>query len=175
MNEKNINTAEQNQRLGARSLLKKLFSDSHATLNEEENGTLTFSYKNDKGSLEYFVVEANDEHSNIRICDFCWHEVSKWDIEEVTRIQSQINALNSFERCKVVYHFDDNDKMLLTTILTCPLLPEIPDIFSYFTAQLETMLRTHDFILNQQTEESSGNESVSNNDIQQNKEQGGEA
>lgn len=175
MNEKNINTTEQNQRLGARSLLKKLFADSNATLTEEENGTLTFSYNSDKGNLEYFVMEADDEHNNIRICDFCWHGVSRWDIEEVTRIQSQINALNSFERCKVVYHFDDNDMMQLTTILTCPLFPEIPDVLDYFTTQLNVMLRTHDFILNQQTEESSDNESVGNNDIQQNKEQGGEA
>mgnify|MGYP003329067700 CR=1 FL=1 len=163
------NTTKNTKRLGARSLLKKIFSDAEAHLEELENGRMGFSYGYGDGKSENFIVEADDEHVTIRIADYCWHEVSRWDIEEVTRIQSLVNELNGIARCKVVYHFADDDKMYLTTLLTCPLYQEIPDSFSYLTSQLDDMIQTHEYILNQfgkqddelQAEETDGYETSS--------------
>lgn len=147
------NPTENTEKLGARSLLKKIFSDADAHLEEHDDGRMSFVYGYDDNKSETILVEADDEHVTIRLIDYAWHEVSRWDIEEVTRIQSLINNLNTFARSKVVYSFDDDDKMYLSTLLTCPLFPEIPDINSYFTSQIEDMVETHNYILNHSDEE----------------------
>lgn len=170
------NTINATERLGARSLLKKLFSDADAHLEELEDGRMTFTYGYGDNKSENFLVEADDEHVTIRLIDYCWHEVSRWDIEEVTRIQSRINSLNAFERCKVVYHFGDDDNMYLTTLLTCPLYPEIPDIYNYLTSQLENMVQSHDYILSQpDNEENTAQAEVTDGNEASNNEKGGEA
>lgn len=150
MNEKAINKEEQTEKFGALSLLKKIFAERDATLELMEDGRMGFCYGYDDNQDEHFIVEADDEHVNIRLIDYCWHEVSIWDAEEVVRIQARANQFNTFARCKVVYHYDDNDRMLLSTLLTCPLYPEIPDVNYYFIAQLRSMIEAHDFILNMQ-------------------------
>lgn len=170
------NTTENKERLGARSLLKKIFSEAGGQLEELEGGRMTFAYSCGDGEAENFLVEADDEHITIRLIDYCWHEVSRWDIEEVTRIQSQVNKLNAFARSKVVYHFSDDDKMYLTTLLTCPLYPEIPDIFSYLTSQLDDMVQTHKYFCGEpDSEEGETQTEVSDGNEVSDKEKGGEA
>lgn len=170
------NTKKETEKLGARSLLKKLFSDADAHIEELEDGRMSFTYGYDGDKSEHFLVEADDEHVNIRLIDYCWHEVSRWDIEEVTRIQSQINILNTFARCKVVYHFGDDDKMYLTTLLTCPLYEEISDIETYFTSQLHNMVQTHDYILNGSDDEDEETQAETTDGAETaNNEKGGEA
>lgn len=173
MSEKTINIKEQPKRLGALGLLKKIFEERGATLNTMDDGRLGFSYGYDGDKSEYFVVEANDEYVNIRVVDYCWHEVSKWDIEEVTRLQTRINECNTVARCKVVYHFDDDDKMTLSTVMTFPMYAEIPNIEDYFTAQLENMVQTHDFVLGKEEEDEE--EPAQTNDVSTDNEEGGKA
>lgn len=173
MSENTINIKEQPKKLGALGLLKKIFAERNAALNPMDDGRLGFSYGYGNNQSENFVVEADDEHANIRVVDYCWHEVSKWDIEEVTRLQTQINICNTMARSKVVYHFDDDDKMVLSTMMTFPMFPEIQNLGDYFTAQLENMVQTHDFVLGKKEEKAE--ESEQTNEVSTDNEEGGKA
>lgn len=140
--------------LGALSLLKRIFEEQNAGLHEMEDGRMWFAYggsEDERG--EQFVVEADDEHVTMRLIDPNWHEVSKWDIEEVTRLQKRINMVNMQARCKVVYSFDDSDKMLLSTLMTCPFTEGIPDPSNYLRAQLNDMLNCQEFVLRKDDDE----------------------
>lgn len=154
MSETMTDNKEQAKGHGALSLMKRIFDEQNASLNEMEDGRFCFSYggaEDEHG--EQFVVEADDEHVTMRLIDPNWHEVSKWDIEEVTRLQKRINMVNLQARCKVVYSFDDNDKMLLSTLMTCPFTEGIPDPANYLRAQLNDMLNCQKFILSNDDDE----------------------
>ncbi len=166
---------QQPQKQGALSLIKSIFEKNKARLTESD-GHYEFGYAYAKDRSENMVVEADDEHIYIRLIDPCWHEVSKWDIEEVTRIQGMVNVCNSFARCKVIYNFTDDDTMQLSTIAVFPLYEDIPDIEAYFDAQLNEMIQTHKFILQKETAEETAIEETGNrNDNPTAKEEGGQA
>lgn len=143
MNEKTNDTNQQPKKPGALSLLKKLFEENGAVLETLEDGRFGFTYGNGDDQGEFLVVEADDDHLNIRVADYCWYEVSKWDTEKVAKIQSNINLLNMFGRYKVVYHFDDSDMMKVSTLVTFPMYPEISDMKAYFTAQIQSLMSAH--------------------------------
>lgn len=169
------NMTQRPQKQGALSLLKTIFKKNNARLTESD-GHFEFGYAYAKDRSENMVVEADDEHIYIRLIDPCWHEVSKWDIEEVTRIQSMVNVCNSYSRCKVIYHFTDDDTMQLSTIAVFPMYEDIPDIEDYFSAQLNEMIQTHEFILHEEgAEETASEETENRNDNPTAKEEGGQA
>lgn len=147
MSENKKKLLKETKKSGARSLLKNIFKDSNTSFEELEDERIGFSSMIDAENSEYLIIDANDEHINIRIADYCWHEVSKWDIEEITRIQTAVNVFNSFSRSKIVYHFED-DKMILSTILICPFCESIPFLEHYLGAQVRELLESHKFILN---------------------------
>lgn len=168
MSEKTTNNEEQATKMGALTLLKKIFAEKNVPLIPLEGGRLGFCYGKD-GENVNIVVSADDQHRNITLCNFCWHEVSKWDIEEMTRLQSNINLCNSYYRCKVVYNFDDDDTMQLSTLMTFLFVPEIPDIEDYFSAQLEDMMQIRDHVLKKDEKD----DSVEDDDCSNDNEEGG--
>ena len=169
------NMTQRPQKQGALSLIKSIFEKNKARLTERD-GHFDFGFSYAKDRSENMVVEADDEHVNVRVIDPCWHEVSKWDIEEVTRIQSMVNVCNSYSRCKVIYHFTDDDTMQLSTIAVFPMYEDIPDIEDYFSAQLNEMIQTHEFILHEEgAEETASEETENRNDNPTAKEEGGQA
>lgn len=170
MSENKININEQQKSHGALRLLKKICAEKNIVLNSLKDGRLGFPYVYGDNQCEYFVVEANDEDVNIKVIDYCWHEVSKWDIEEVTRLQTLINVCNSSARCKVVYHFDDEDKMILSTEMVFPLFSDMSYSGDYFVTQLDHMLQVHDFVLEEQEENTE--KAVEQNEVSTDSEEG---
>lgn len=170
----NNNQSEQPKKLGALSLLKKIFAEQNASLDEEGEGHYSFTYGYGDGNQEVFLLSADDEHVNVRLVDFCWHEVSKWDIEEVTRIQSLVNNYNTRGSGKVVYSFEDDDKMKLSSIVTFPLYEDIPHIDLYFNAMVDGLIQSHLCIMDtpeaEEAEDADSDDATDNNN-----EKGGEA
>lgn len=165
------NQSEQPKRLGALSLLKKIFAEQNASLEKQDEGHYSFNYGYDNEHTELFLVEADDEHVNVRLVDFCWHEVSKWDIEEVTRIQSLVNNYNINGSGKVVYSFEDDDKMKLSSMVTFPLYEDIPQVEAYFNTMIDGLIHSHSCIIDSHESEDVANEESKDD----NKEKGGEA
>lgn len=142
----NKNQSEQPKRLGALSLLKKIFAGQNAELKDFGDGRYVFSYCYDGENSETLVIEADDEHVKVKMVDYFWYEVSKWDIEEVSRIQSLINNYNANGSGKVVYTYEDDDMMKLTSIVIFPLYEDIPNIEAYFDAMVEGLIHSHQCI-----------------------------
>ena len=144
MEEKTQNRKSGNaqEKLGALDALKKMFKKLGVGLDELEDGRLGFHY-GDKDQDEYLVVIASNDNIMINILDYGWYELNKWDIEAVADIQKKINNVNFGSRAKVVYTYNDEDKMILTSIISMPFSEDIPGLESYFNAQLEALLNTH--------------------------------
>ena len=108
-----------------------------------DDGRYRFVYKN-----EHLMAEVSETGNLMRIFDYTWYGVSRWDVEKVTRLQQVINVCNSSSRAKSVYVFDDDDdEMNVTTILVSPLMGDIPNVDGYFAAQLDSILDVHRIIL----------------------------
>lgn len=145
--ENNNIEASSAEKLGARSLVKKLLEEKGVSYQEIDDGRIVFSFGADGEDGETIAVDANDENQNIRLIDYCWYEVSKWDVEDVTRIQSRVNELNQFGRGKIVYGFSDDDKMQLSSLITCYFSQNIPDYADYFVSQLNNFAEMQAFVL----------------------------
>lgn len=144
----------QESRMGARDLILKILKDADVKPDILQHDRIGFHYENN-GEVEYIAVEADNEHLNIRFIDYAWYEVSKWDIEKVTEIQARVNLQNTYSRAKVVYMFnDEDDTMVLSSLLTTPMFEDIPNLIEYFTAQLQALLDSHNRVLFTEAEDS---------------------
>lgn len=145
------NDSKQTKKSGARDLLLKILREANVKPDMLEHDRIGFHYGNETED-EYIVVEADNNHLNIRLIDYAWFEVSRWDIDKISEIQSRLNLQNTYARPKVVYMFnEDNDTMVLSSLLTMPFFEEIPDIKSYFTAQLQSLVDSHECAIPQNT------------------------
>lgn len=169
MNEK------ETKKTGALTLTKKIFEERGVKFEELDENRYGFYYDLGDGYGEHIIVDADDEHLNVKLTDFCWHEVSKWDVEEVAKIQSCVNSCNSFSRSKVVYHFDDNDKMVLSSMITFPLYEGIEHISDYFSAQVNNLMQTHEIVLGVSEEDTEDDSTTGSDEATTSNEEGGEA
>lgn len=147
--------------LTTKDLLFKIMEDGGATCEELGDNRYGFFYEK-----EHFMV-ALDDSIMIRIVDYNWHSVSRWDVETITELQSKINHFNMYAMPKMVYAYDDDDDTFnISTILTVPLTEKIDGISNYFVAMLDKVLQSHEFILGKDYKKDDG-------DAQQ-EEEGGE-
>lgn len=154
-------------KMGARDLVMKILSDANVKPDELEDGRLGLHF-GDADNDEYILVEADNEHRYIRLIDPMWHSVNIWNTEEMARVQSVINKVNTYSRGKIVYSFNDNDEMIISSIITMPLVDSIPGINEYFTSQLSALTDLHQYLM-----ENTDKETV--DEKADNEEKGGEA
>lgn len=142
-----------------KDLFFKILNDGGATCEELGDNRYGFIYKK-----EHFVVMIDDSVI-IRIVDYNWHSVSRWDAETITKLQSKINHFNMYAIPKMVYAYDDDDDTFnISTIVTVPLTKEIGEINAYFVAMLDRMMHAHEYI----------NDKPDDEDSTEQKEEGGE-
>ncbi len=144
-----------------KDLLFRIMESGGATCEDLGDNRYGFFYEK-----EHFMV-ALDDSMVIKIVDYNWHSVSRWDVEAITELQSKINHFNMYAMPKMVYAYDDDDDTFnISTILTVPLTEKINAINDYFVAMLDRVLQSHEFILGKDYKKEDG-------DAQQ-EEEGGE-
>ncbi|MBQ3805328.1 MAG: hypothetical protein II844_05925 [Prevotella sp.] len=139
----------------AHDTFMRIMKAGGATPEQMEDGRYRFNYRD-----EVIVAEVPEGGMLMRLFDYNWHSVSRWDAEEVTRLQKLINRVNSVSRARMVYNFDDDDEMTISSIIVAPLTGMIESTEAYFSAQLDALLDLHSLIKDEnenENEDENGN------------------
>ncbi len=98
----------------------------------DRNDDIVFKYQN-----EFFTINAVDDSMFIHIWDYGWEEVDMSDIDELSRYRRAVNEMNWHLLTVLCYTCDEEEKdgkrlMHIHSCISIPLVPEIPDIDSFF-------------------------------------------
>lgn len=129
-----------------KELVLKILTEGGAAYDDYGDDQFGFYYQK-----EHFVVAISDSMM-IRIMDYNWHSVSRWDAEAITDVQTRINKANMLSIAKMVYVYGDDDMMQVSTMLMVPLTADIPDLNQYFVAMLDNVLEMHKFLIDEEEE-----------------------
>ncbi len=123
----------------ARASFLRMMKESDADVELLSDGRFRFKYKD-----ETLVIDAPADSVVMRLYDYSWMGVSRWDVEKVTEVQQRINTCNITSRARAVYYFDDeSDEMLVSGELVAPLSDKLKEVEAYFAAQLDVLLDLH--------------------------------
>lgn len=152
---KNTQNSTEDAASSARGLIIRILKERGVSYKEHDDDVLSFCYEGN-GEVIPVTVYTEGESSLVRLVDYEWHSVSKWDMEEVIRLQSKLNQSNSLIGPRVVYAFADDDEMKLTTIHAFPMVDDMPFPADYLTRQLNDLYYVRKLVLETDTD---GNES----------------
>lgn len=93
----------------------------------------------------YVVVQVNENRHSLTLYDFHWYHVSEDDIDGMLKLTKEMNNINSLGGIKLVLNKHD-DYFHLSSSLTIPFIPEIPEIEEYLSTQLKELLMYRDVL-----------------------------
>lgn len=98
----------------------------------DRNDDIVFKYQN-----EFFTINAVDDSMFIHIWDYGWEEVDMSDIDELSRYRRAVNEMNWHLLTVLCYTCDEEEKdgkrlMHIHSCISIPLVPEIPNLDSFF-------------------------------------------
>lgn len=94
----------------------------------------------------YVTIQVNDYQHSLTLYDFHWYHVSEDDIDGMLKLTKEMNNINSLGGIKLVLDKHD-DYFHLTSALTIPFIPEIPEIEDYLSNRLKELLMYRDVLL----------------------------
>lgn len=96
---------------------------------------------------EYFSAYASNDKLYVSLWDTYWKQVELQDIDEVCCLRKAINTSNINARVTTIYTIDEaNNKMIVHSKSTIPLMPSMPIIENYLRAELNVFFRAHHII-----------------------------
>jgi len=120
-----------------KQLFLKVMKEGDAEPEELDENTYGFHYKD-----EYIIAEVGGDMM-LRLTDYNWYAVNRWDVDAVTKVQSIINKNNIYEHTKMVYNYGDDDTMYVSTMIVVPFVEEIKDLTDLFVAMLSLLIISH--------------------------------
>ncbi len=101
-------------------------------VDNDKSDDIVFKYQN-----EFFTINAVDDSMFIHIWDYGWEEVDMSDIDELSRYRRAVNEMNWHLLTVLCYTCDkeetDGKKLMhIHSCISIPLVPEIPNIDSFF-------------------------------------------
>lgn len=89
------------------TLMKTLLRELNAYYEEDEDGTITFSYQG-----EEFLMFAEADDWIVRIVDKMWFKCPLDHLEEISCMQKAINTANDRQMASAVYAFDTEEQIM---------------------------------------------------------------
>ena len=130
------------EKLGTRDLCIELLKRSDFSFEINEDGGIVVPFDADFSLL----INTSNESLFVKIWDWNWDDIDANDIDEMSRCRQVINEFNGRKLSSnlfYVYDFNDNNKMYVRSCIKFLLMPEIPEIKSYFLDHISTLLYSH--------------------------------
>ena len=130
------------KKLGTRDLCMELLkrSEFNFEINEDDEIVVPFD-----ADFSLFINTSN-ESLFVKIWDWNWDDIDTDDIDGMSRCRQLINEFNGKKLSSnlfYVYGLNDNNKMYVASCIKFLLMPEIPEVKSYFIDHIGTLLYSH--------------------------------
>lgn len=130
------------EKLGTRDLCMELLKRSDFSFEINEEGGIVVPFDADFSLL----INTSNESLFVKIWDWNWDDIDADDIDGMSGCRQLINEFNGRKLSSnlfYVYDFNDNNKMCVRSCMKFLLMPEIPDVKSYFLDHISTLLYSH--------------------------------